>query len=372
MKIEQARVQVVNVRDYTVDVLTENSSTPYIGVPILTPWCSPDHAGGINFLPEVGATCYVCEVNGSYFVMGFIVNAGLVDPEVSAGPNFTGKRDPLEPGDIVLSTADGNQVVVRRGGLVQIGATGLCQRIYVPIGNVVRDYFQRYHALSPLGEIDWGHATIVPNASFKDGSTSVAVRYNIKRTLQEDVSSRPFTLEVRYGVLTAGQEGILTSDDDEQNHLFAHAKTRKGLDLPKSEGTLSLTLYDHGENANKVVYAFQLSRSGDLFMMTDGHVHMEFAKKVYVYAGDDVTVEVADGKKITLRVSGSGELLLGSSSATQKAVLGDILREKLNEFVNKFNLHTHGTGVGPSGPPVGAIQPLVPPGVLSDHVKVAG
>ncbi len=334
----------VNVLDYSVDVLTDTNSTPYLGVPILTPWCTPDHMGGINFLPEVGATCYVCTSDKSYFVLGFRINGGTVDPDRSPGPNFTGRRDPLEPGDIVLATADQNQVVIRRGGLVQIGSTGMCQRIYLPVGNVVRDYFQRYHALSPLGEIDWGHAQIAANDSFKDGSTSVAVRYNIKRTLQEDVSSKPYTLEVRYGVLTGNtgnDSGILDTSTSDSAHQFANLKEQPGTGVEQSmEGTLSFTIYDHTAK-NKVVYAVQVSKDGDLFVLSDGHVHMEFAKTLYVYAGEDITLETASGHSVRIRVGTGDQIKLGSDGASNPAVLGNELKAMLGQMISYIVAHTH-------------------------------
>lgn len=392
MKVELARVMAVNVLDYSVDVLTDTGSTPYIGVPILTPWCTPDHMGGINFLPEVGATCYICTADGSYFVLGFRVNGGTVDPDRSPGPNFTGKRDPLEPGDIVLATADENQVVLRRGGLVQIGSTGLCQRIYVPIGNVIRDYFQRYHALSPLGEIDWGHAQIAANDSFKDGSTSVAVRYNVKRTLQEDVTSKPYTLEVRYGVLTGNTgnaPGILDTSKSDAVHQFANLKeqpgnlkqNQPGTGVSQSmEGTLSFTIYNHaesGNNPNKVVYAFQVSKEGDNFIVAGGHVHMEFAKTLYVYAGEHITLETASGSNVRIRVGANDEIKLGSDEASNPAVLGNELKAMLGSLLNYIVAHTHaapGTSVPLNVAAFEALRAnfLTPGAVLihSDTVKI--
>lgn len=355
MNIELARVTAVNVLDYSVDVLTDTNSTPYLGVPIMTPWCMPDHMGGINFLPEVGSTCYICTADKSYFVLGFRVNGGTVDPDRSPGPNFTGNRDPLEPGDIVLATADQNQVVLRRGGLVQIGSTGLCQRIYLPVGNVIRDYFQRYHALSPIGEIDWGHAHINANDSFKDGATSVAVRYDIKRTLQEDVSSKPYTLEVRYGVLTGDtgdNTGILDTSTTEQVHQFANLKQRSGTGVSQSmEGTLSFTVYDHTAK-NKVVYAMQVSKDGDVFTLSDGHVHMEFAKTLYVYAGEHITLETASGHNVRIRVDANDQIKLGSDAADNPAVLGNELKSMLNDLISHIVAHAH--AAPGTSPPVNA------------------
>lgn len=371
MRIELARVVAVNPVDYSVDLLTDKNSHPLIGVKIMTPISHPDHMGGFNFMPEVGASCYVLFYEDQYFVLGFVIEGGLVDPLKSPGPTYTGGREPLEPGDICMATVDGNQVVVRRGGIVQIGSNGLCQRLYIPGQNIIREYFQRYHGISPLGEIDWGHAQIVPGDDLINGTTPIMVRYNIKRRIQEDVTKAPYTLEIRFGILNSS---TIDSTKLDKAHLFANPdlKKRAGIGLPAAEGTLSFTIYDHTAK-NKVVYAMQVSKDGDAFVLSDGHVHMEFAKTLYVYAGDNITIETASGKNIVIGVSGGGHLYLGDGSATEDAVLGNVLRTQLNALVDKFNAHTHPTGVGPSGnplPPEQASQ--ISTAVLSTHVKVAG
>ena len=352
MNIELARVQAVNVRDYTVDVLTEVTSKPLIGVPIMTPLNHPEHMGGINFLPEPGSSCYICFADdGSYFVLGFFVTGGLVDPAVSPGPTFTGGRDPLEPGDICMATVDGNSVIVRRGGLVQIGSNGLCQRLYIPGRNIIRDYFQRYHGVSPLGEIEWGHAELTKAEDLDNGNTAVAVRYNIKRKIQEDVTEKPYTLELRFGVLN---DSNVDTTSNGKNHLFANdgLKAQTGIGLPTGEGTLSFTIYNHNDNANKVVYAFQLSRQGDTFVMSDGHVHMEFAKTVYVYAGDNITIEAGGGKVVTVRVSSGGQIHLGKDNASDPAVLGNELKSLLANLIDQIAAHAH--AAPGTSPPVNA------------------
>jgi len=52
---------------------------------------------------------------------------------------------------------------------------------------------------------------------------------------------------------------------------------------------------------------------------------------------------LADGEVIVTPISGK-QILLGSSSSKEQVVLGNV-------FMTLFNLHTHPTGVGPSGPP---------------------
>lgn len=361
MNVTAAKVVAVNVLEYSVDVMTEDTHQPLIGVPIMTPLSHPDHMGGINLLPEPGAKCWICTPAEptSAFVLGFMWNS---DTDRQAreyngpGPNFTGGRDPLEPGDICLATVDGNQVVVRRGGIVQIGSTSLAQRLYIPVGNVIRDFFQRYDAVSPLGEIHLSHARLEPGASFSSGVTPVSIHYDFKRTLQEDLTGgAPYSMELRFGVLSPPKEGSVNTPDTavSANHIFANKglSTMDGAGLAKnSEGQLSLTFYSPG--GKKVVYAFQVGVNGDQFLMSQGHIHVESMQKIYLGAKEGIVLEAKGGKQVIIRTSDTGEILLGGDLAAHPALLGDSTNDLLKAVLGALMTHTHTVFGVPSTPPV--------------------
>ncbi len=349
-KVHLAIVQSVDVQSYTCDVMTLFTHKALVDVPFMSAYCHQEHNGGMYWMPEVNSHCYVCEpADGTYFILGFIINAQpaiapesvadldgqkgvLVEETADTGPNFKAQKELLEPGDVYMGTLDGNHVIVRRGGMVQIGATGLAQRVYLPIENLVRDYFQRYQAFSPIGEIEWGHAqlvtgevpTEVPGYLSEDyadeaglkkaltaaAETPVIVRYNIKDLCQEDTKEGKYTVEFRIGRLT---EDILDPEEDKE-HIFGHAGhavlpsgrvtkpvNAEGIEAkPGKKGVLSFTIYNHdpekdSENPNKVNYAFQLNREGDALLFTNGHVHAEVAKTVYVRAMQGAKLVVGEG-----------------------------------------------------------------------------
>ncbi len=185
-QISLCKVLNVNVQEWTCDLEGVYTMQPHYDVPFATPYCHRDHAGGVNFVPEVDAQCYVCVCgDGTKFILGFILGAVTQAPthfdeeeetidEANADikPSYRGFRDPLEAGDIMLGTVDENQIVVRRGGMIQIGATGLAQRVYLPVENIIRDYFQQYQAHSPIGEIEWGHAVLAAGEEPAKGTGS--------------------------------------------------------------------------------------------------------------------------------------------------------------------------------------------------------
>jgi len=147
----KAQVLNVNTRDYTVDVAYE--SYPYsshFDIPFMTGYIHQEQGEGINFMPEVGSTCWVCQPSESgrdAFVLGWM-------PVAEEG-SYRAGRDLLNPGDIHFSTRDKNFLYLRRGGIVQIGATPVCQRLYIPIRNVIRDLAENYELTTPAGEMNW-------------------------------------------------------------------------------------------------------------------------------------------------------------------------------------------------------------------------
>jgi hypothetical protein len=151
--VERARVVTVNIRDYTVDVTTEFSYKNRFDIPMMSPYCHQNQGEGINLIPEVGATCWICtpsEEGRDAFVLGFTM--------VDEGGSYRGGRELLNPGDIHLSTRDGNFVALRRGGVVQVGATPICQRVYIPIRNFIQDFAENYELHTPGGDLTWNVA----------------------------------------------------------------------------------------------------------------------------------------------------------------------------------------------------------------------
>lgn len=371
MVLEQAAVVAVNVREFSVDLLTDDTSRHMLGVPIMQPLSHPDHAGGIHMMPEVGAKCWVCTPGDSTssFIIGFMWNAPTQSgsrPYDGEGPNFTGNRAPMEPGDICLGTVDGNAVTIRRGGIVQVGASGLCQRVYMPIGNVVRDYFQRYHGVSPLGEIEWGHASLLPEhgANLTNADLPVTVRYKIKTSLRDDVGdeSKPFPVELRVGILPAGVGDDVAYNSyaadlkSEKRHIFMNDEMRNHLedalaggDENYQEDTVISLVFNSADTANtparKVTYAFQVGRTGDRYEFAGGHVLSESRGSYTIRAKKTVIV---DAPKIQL----------GDNSAAEPIVLGEQLRAFLSDYLDQYLAHTHPTAVGPSGPPLTVVATL--------------
>lgn len=300
--VDKVRVAYVDPERYTVDLESLDGNRDYFEVPLGGLYGHNDHQGGVVVMPEVDSYCYVhTDEQGSHHIMGFSPthNSEAIegDDEDAAIPtgdrtkNYRRRRQVMEPGDVFMGTADGNQIWVRRGGLIQIEATPLAQTVYIPIHNVIRHYFQQLQGYSPLGEFEWSHPTLVDGENIvgSTDSTPVVVKYSIKRIAQEDVTAGKFSVELRVGKLN---KKTLDPETDGE-HLFANKdfRDKEGIwgDKSAAEGAVSLVLYSH--ETEKTVYSFQLSSEGDLFMRTAGDVHVELDKTVFVRANDKVRVD---------------------------------------------------------------------------------
>lgn len=149
--IESGIVVNVNTAKFTVDVATQATFRRYLGIPLMTPYLHQFSGEGISVMPEVGCPVWTCrssEPDTKPFVLGF---GGLWNNEGT----FQAGRPAMNPGDIYISTRDRNFLFLRRGGIVQLQATPLSQRMYIPVGNLIRDICENYALHSFAGDLFW-------------------------------------------------------------------------------------------------------------------------------------------------------------------------------------------------------------------------
>ena len=150
-EIESGIVTNVNLSRFTVDIATQYTYRRYLDIPWSSPYLHQFSGEGISVMPEVGCPVWTCkssEPDARPFVMGF---GGVWDQKGT----FRAGRPSMNPGDIYIATRDRNCVFLRRGGIVQIQATPLAQRMYIPIGNLIRDICESYALHSFAGDLLW-------------------------------------------------------------------------------------------------------------------------------------------------------------------------------------------------------------------------
>lgn len=171
----QCRIINVNLVNWTVDVISQFDRKSYYEIQVASPYLHYNNGEGLSVVPEVGAVCVVAIPSDSSapFVLAFIMPPTVVDSGTEDAPNgmaqqqggpqqfatdasFDGGRKAPKPGDISLRTRDGNFVVLHRGGVLQIGANELAQRIYIPLNNLITDISENYVHHNASGSVRWG------------------------------------------------------------------------------------------------------------------------------------------------------------------------------------------------------------------------
>ena len=188
-RCETGIISGVNVQNMTVDWVSQHSGRQIPGVQIMAPYVNYNNGEGFTVVPEVGSICVLCWPSDeeSPFIMGFItapeasaVDTGNTDPtedqETAAAPmaatpkvstsggttqervsdaSYRANRPVLNPGDMLWQGRDENFIILRRGGVLQIGSTNICQRAYIPIANYIRDFCENYELNTAAGTLSW-------------------------------------------------------------------------------------------------------------------------------------------------------------------------------------------------------------------------
>lgn len=293
VKIHRAQVMNVNIRDYTVDVQYE--SYPYsthLDIPWMTPYLHQNQGEGVAVMPEVGSTVWVCQPSESgrdAFVLGWI--------SVQETGIYRAGRKLLNPGDIHLSTRDGNFVTIRRGGIVQIGASPICQRLFIPIRNVIRDFAENYELTTPAGDLTW---EVLREEDSGDGHKGCLLTLECKE-FSDDPNSNPLAV-LKIGSHGEGNDTILTLESRDKGG----GSVKTSLTITKS-GKIQWTSQD----------SMTITLKGDLSVTS--------SQKISLTSSQDMTFKTttkltASGSEVHASGGGAKLDLVGSASLDGSSV----------------------------------------------------
>lgn len=166
--IHEGRITNANYVNWTVDVWSQFDMRFWPDVQVASPYLHPVRGEGIYVMPEINSKVLVCIPSDGPppFVIAFIASMERTgadaedDSTDSAGgmgnATYASGRKRGKPGDIYVRGRDGNFMILHRGGVLQIGATDVAQRIYLPLRNLITDISQNYEHFNTGGSINWG------------------------------------------------------------------------------------------------------------------------------------------------------------------------------------------------------------------------
>lgn len=282
--IEDGRIINVDVAHWTVDVRTMHSQRQLLDMQVGAPYLHFAAGEGIYAMPEVGAKVKTCSPSdGAPFILCFMTTferegqpssdegetttrpATEPSGEEESAPSevtFRAGRPKLQQGDIMLRCRDGNQIWLHRGGVIEIGATWIAKRYYIPLLNTVRDIAENWEALTVAGDMMWhveradssqaqesrqdeATFTLMAKNLAQDQFATVLVRAgHVDDTKRFRIVVAPNSIDTRTGDVRSG--AVYTLDVDEEGNVDITAEkdvteTINGKLTQTVDGDASLT-----------------------------------------------------------------------------------------------------------------------------------
>lgn len=161
----KGHVYEVNTKRYTASVVTEGAGRKFPDLPVLTFYAHSEKGEGAYVLPDIGASCWIAtdgsDSANSAVILGFtplslpVPAKGDRDTQPQEGDEVAAdyglKRPQRLPGEFGWTSRDGAFCHYRKGGIVEIGSSRSCQRVYLPLGNHIRDMCEDYGQLTAGG-----------------------------------------------------------------------------------------------------------------------------------------------------------------------------------------------------------------------------
>ncbi len=321
------RVVNVDLVNYTVDVFSQFDQLRLMNIPVSSPYAHPSRGDGVTVVPEVGSKCAVCWPGDSSppFVLAFVMphetipNAG--DEEAPGGTSergsanqaptnasYAGGRPKGKPGDMFIRGRDGNFMVLHRGGVLQLGANELAQRLYIPLNNTVMDFAERYNMHNAGGSINWG---------IQEGEGDTTNPTEFRQTYRVYANDKYADLRLSVGRV---QSPVPETDKDAIGDM---ARAEVGEVEPI---VYELTLAKNGFKAedgtllpntgNQVKLRFVFDRAGNSFLRFDGHVGVLCKKRLRLRVKQEMEVFADSTFSLTVasdaRIQADGNLTLVS------------------------------------------------------------
>lgn len=322
---EQAVITDVNRATWTCTVETIHSAKTFRDVAWGAPYLHHTGGEGIHYMPEVGAHCYIATPVDTTpsFVLAFVAPPAVKEAKGDApvrhdkadggsptDVSYQANRPDLNPGDIAITTRDGSFLYLRRGGIVQLGATPMAQRLMVPVRNFIHDFAENYDLATASGDVSW----IVDRPEL-DPAGKAPCAYTFH--LLEYATDKKASVRVRHlpqaegsGAKAAWEVSIAPQGIDRQTGAVSGA-------------TYSLLVQLDGTYTEVIAAARSVEVGEDDTLTVKGSQTTLVTGDIMI-TGENTTTEA----KSTAVVTGKA-VCVGDPNATEPAVLGNLMAQWL-------------------------------------------
>lgn len=332
--VESGRVLDVDISNYTLTIATQYSKKPQTGIAWSSPYTHFVNGEGMYIMPEVGSLCWVCfpSDGNRAFVLGWAPGGDEGD--------YRARRQDLNPGDIYMGTRDENFLILRRGGIVQIGGGPLSQRLFLPVNNTIKDFCENYGLHTVGGDLEW----------------------SVKREETDTDGKRPTTFSLKAREVANDEKPIaellVGSHGDGDKTILSLKIKDSGASGAATQ--ISLTLDKEGNVKWEVKKDVEWKVTGKYTLKADDVIEMTSKKdfkvkgKTYTLTGEDSVKIEATGGNVT--ITGSPKIIMKDKvevgdSPESVALAGPLLQW--------LSMHTHNIIAPVPGTPTS--PPMVPP-----------
>lgn len=352
--IEEATIINVNTTTWTVDVETRHSAKTVEDIEWLSPYHHTSNGEGYHHMPEIGAVVMLCAPsdNTPPFIMGYKGSASSMrsedgDPIRSSDSgdegspttaSFRSGRIELNSGDIAMTGRDDNFIILRRGGVLQIGSTRVAQRLYLPITNYIKDFCQNYEMASLGGTLNWS-----VDQNEDDPGGDAPVRYTLR--VHEHAQEAKATVQVRHFPINSGE--------GEEKTAYEINIAPQGIDTDTGEVTgekYKLLVTMGGDKTEFVGGSHTVEIEGSSEWSVGGSLRIAVGSTVDLEGNDTITIK--SGTKVTLEAP---QIALGSAVAAEAFIKGTSFMTAL-AAISIPVLPTPAGGYIAQGPPVNMPQ----------------
>jgi len=169
--VTEAQILDVNPDAWTMTLRTVANDEIFTHVPIVSTYLHHFAGEGIHYMPEAGTMCWICkpsEGDTKPFIVAF-------RPPADEKGTFRANRPVLNPGDVHISTRDGNAIKIRRGGVIEIEASPLARTFWLPVANKIMSFAANHEIVTLGGSQKW--RTARPE---EDEDGNHATKYTLK------------------------------------------------------------------------------------------------------------------------------------------------------------------------------------------------
>lgn len=339
--VEKVRVINVNIDDWSVDCVSEYANKRFFDLQVMSPYFHYMNGEGIYVMPEVGCLAWICTPSAGKFDTPFIM--GFQAPFDTATVNFRAGRQNMNPGDIMLRTRDENFLILRRGGVIQIGATPVCQTMYIPLQNMIHQYCENYQLDTFGGTMLWKTER---DDQTTEGDALTSLSFNVK----DKANDKDHIAKLTIGSHGDGEPNTLVltiheSGDEGAAAMMMLQITREGdvvWDLEKDWTATVIgnyTVMAEGDMSHSSGGKYDVEATGNVMHKSDGNVDSE--------AGGTTT------QKSTGHVIDAPNIKLGPG-AVEPVVKGQQLVTVLTTLISQLAALTYTPGPLPAAPVIAA------------------